>query len=137
MAGAGNSKRNNYNRQFRSNQSYSAHVVVCGGNDIGIYIYDKTKQTKQNDDNEVMKYNYPMILLERTIIQIFLTGLVGAGGGFLIIPALVLLAKMPMKISRWYIIIYYCCKIFNRFYWRSARQRNYKLAYSWWIYISP
>jgi hypothetical protein len=26
-----------------------------------------------------------------------LTGLVGAGGGFLIIPALVLLAKMPMK----------------------------------------
>ncbi|MCB0442973.1 MAG: sulfite exporter TauE/SafE family protein, partial [Flavobacterium sp.] len=28
-----------------------------------------------------------------------LTGLVGAGGGFLIIPALVLLAKMPMKLA--------------------------------------
>src|SRR5690606_6461238 len=27
------------------------------------------------------------------------TGLVGAGGGFLIIPALVLLAKMPMKLA--------------------------------------
>jgi uncharacterized membrane protein YfcA len=28
-----------------------------------------------------------------------LTGFVGAGGGFLIIPALVVLAKMPMKIA--------------------------------------
>src|SRR5690606_32576530 len=28
-----------------------------------------------------------------------LTGLVGAGGGFLIIPALVILAKMPMKLA--------------------------------------
>ena len=37
----------------------------------------------------------------RTIIQIFsvgiIIGLVGAGGGFLIIPALVFLAKLPMK----------------------------------------
>ena len=29
----------------------------------------------------------------------FLTGLVGAGGGFLIIPALVLLAQLPMKVA--------------------------------------
>jgi uncharacterized membrane protein YfcA len=43
-----------------------------------------------------MNYNYPMILLEGSIVGV-LTGLVGAGGGFLIIPALVLLAKMPMK----------------------------------------
>jgi uncharacterized membrane protein YfcA len=28
-----------------------------------------------------------------------LTGLVGAGGGFLIIPALVILARMPMKLA--------------------------------------
>jgi uncharacterized membrane protein YfcA len=39
-----------------------------------------------------------MILLEGAIVGI-LTGLVGAGGGFLIIPALVLLAKMPMKLA--------------------------------------
>lgn len=41
-------------------------------------------------------YNYPLIVIEGFIIGI-LTGLVGAGGGFLIIPALVLLAKLPMK----------------------------------------
>ena len=42
------------------------------------------------------KFNYPMILLEGAVVGI-LTGLVGAGGGFLIIPALVLLSKLPMK----------------------------------------
>ncbi len=42
------------------------------------------------------QFNYPMILLEGTFVGM-LTGLVGAGGGFLIIPALVLLSKLPMK----------------------------------------
>lgn len=41
-------------------------------------------------------FNYPVILLEGAVVGI-LTGLVGAGGGFLIIPALVLLSKLPMK----------------------------------------
>lgn len=41
-------------------------------------------------------YNYPLIILEGAVVGV-LTGIVGAGGGFLIIPALVLLAKLPMK----------------------------------------
>lgn len=54
---------------------------------------------KQEPTEEVaMQYNYPMILLEGSVVGI-LTGLVGAGGGFLIIPALVILAKMPMKLA--------------------------------------
>ncbi len=43
-----------------------------------------------------IKYNYPMILIEGVVVGV-ITGLVGAGGGFLIIPALVLFAKLPMK----------------------------------------
>ena len=43
-------------------------------------------------------YNYPMILLEGIVVGL-VTGIVGAGGGFLIIPALVLLAKLPMKMA--------------------------------------
>lgn len=44
------------------------------------------------------KFNYPVILLEGAIVGV-LTGLVGAGGGFLIIPALVVLSKLPMKMA--------------------------------------
>lgn len=44
----------------------------------------------------IQKYNYPLIVTEGLVVGI-LTGLVGAGGGFLIIPALVLLSKLPMK----------------------------------------
>lgn len=43
-----------------------------------------------------VQYNYPMIILEGLVVGV-LTGIVGAGGGFLIIPALVLIAKLPMK----------------------------------------
>lgn len=41
-------------------------------------------------------FNHPLILLEGAVVGL-LTGLVGAGGGFLIIPALVLLSGLPMK----------------------------------------
>jgi len=44
------------------------------------------------------KFNYPMIILEGTVVGV-LTGLVGAGGGFLIIPALVLFARLSMKMA--------------------------------------
>lgn len=55
------------------------------------------KYKKSTDENEgKQKFNYPLILIEGAIVGVF-TGLVGAGGGFLIIPALVILSKLPMK----------------------------------------
>lgn len=62
------------------------------------YSMIKGKNEEENNDTGPMKFNYPMILLEGTVVGI-LTGLVGAGGGFLIIPALVLLSKLPMKLA--------------------------------------
>lgn len=48
--------------------------------------------------NEKVNYNYPLILLEGLIVGA-ITGMIGAGGGFLIIPALVLLANVEMKVA--------------------------------------
>ena len=50
------------------------------------------------DEDEPVAFNFPMIALEGSVVGV-ITGIVGAGGGFLIIPALVLLAKLPMKMA--------------------------------------
>ncbi|MEL6811339.1 MAG: sulfite exporter TauE/SafE family protein [Bacteroidota bacterium] len=55
-------------------------------------IRSKTREVRE----EGRKFNYGLITLEGLGVGL-LTGIVGAGGGFLIIPALVLLAKLPMK----------------------------------------
>jgi len=57
-----------------------------------------SKKATEEDDivDAPQKFNYPMILLEGAVVGV-LTGLVGAGGGFLIIPALVIFSKLPMK----------------------------------------
>lgn len=50
------------------------------------------------NEDEPVAFNFPMIALEGSVVGV-ITGIVGAGGGFLIIPALVLLAKLPMKMA--------------------------------------
>lgn len=56
-------------------------------------IRNKRKETAEEAE---ITYNYPLIIVEGLVVGT-ITGIVGAGGGFLIIPALVLLAKLPMK----------------------------------------
>lgn len=56
----------------------------------------KQKAASTAASGEEVRFNYPLILAEGSIVGM-VTGIVGAGGGFLIIPALVLLAKLPMK----------------------------------------
>ena len=57
-----------------------------------------TKKCVDCDEDEPVAFNFPMIALEGSVVGL-ITGIVGAGGGFLIIPALVLLAKLPMKMA--------------------------------------
>ncbi|GAB4052846.1 sulfite exporter TauE/SafE family protein [Spirosoma litoris] len=58
------------------------------------------RDKKGNTNNEAgeVTFNLPLIALEGALVGT-LTGIVGAGGGFLIIPALVLLARLPMKMA--------------------------------------
>ena len=60
------------------------------------YSMIKKDKINKSETGGPQKFNYPMILLEGLVVGV-VTGLVGAGGGFLIIPALVLLSKLPMK----------------------------------------
>jgi uncharacterized protein len=60
------------------------------------YSMIKPKSGFQEEKQGAIKYRYSLILFEGLGVGM-ITGLVGAGGGFLIIPALVLLAKLPMK----------------------------------------
>ncbi len=55
-------------------------------------------ETKEDGDQQPQRFNYPMIVLEGAFVGI-LTGFVGAGGGFLIVPALVVFSKLPMKMA--------------------------------------
>ena len=57
----------------------------------------KPKEKEQKSDDTV-KYNYPLILIEGLLVG-GITGMIGAGGGFLIIPALVILANIDMKVA--------------------------------------
>ncbi len=61
---------------------------------IASYSMIKTQKEKEGSGRKPL--NLPIILLEGLVVGT-ITGLVGAGGGFLIVPALVLLVGMPMK----------------------------------------
>jgi len=62
------------------------------------YSMIRKDKKKAEDNTGGQKFNYPLILTEGGVVGV-LTGLVGAGGGFLIIPALVVLSKLPMKMA--------------------------------------
>ena len=60
------------------------------------YSMIKSSKTIQASPSSATQLNYPLIITLGAM-EGFLTGLVGAGGGFLIIPALVLFTQLPMK----------------------------------------
>lgn len=58
-------------------------------------------RTKKNDDGTApVKHELPLgrVLLDGAVVGL-ITGLVGAGGGFLVVPALALLGGLPMSVA--------------------------------------
>lgn len=64
---------------------------------VGITMVGKNKY-QEPDVRMFHHYNYPMLIFIGSVSGI-LTGIVGVGGGFIIIPSLVLFAKIPVKMS--------------------------------------
>ena len=60
--------------------------------------FSMLKDRKEKEIIRVVKYNYSIIIIEGLLVGA-ITGMIGAGGGFLIIPALVILANVEMKIA--------------------------------------
>ncbi len=61
--------------------------------------FSMIRESKEEVESKgAIQFNFFLIALEGLVVGL-LTGIVGAGGGFLIIPALVLLAKLPMKLA--------------------------------------
>jgi uncharacterized protein len=63
---------------------------------IAAFTMIKNEKKEVESNQSIQKFNYPLILLEGWVMGM-LTGLVGAGGGFIIIPTLIVLCKLPMK----------------------------------------
>ncbi len=63
-----------------------------------IVMIRSSRVIRKEDYAETKRFRYGLILFIGLFIG-FLTGLLGVGGGFLIIPALVILANLPMKIA--------------------------------------
>ena len=64
----------------------------------GLSMIRKNKSEENDKEPSGIIYNYPIIVLEGAIIGT-ITGIFGAVGGFLIIPALVLLDRLHMKMA--------------------------------------
>ena len=80
--------------------SISKNLMIMGVFAVLMFLAS-ISMIRNNSDLDIKngnKLNIPLIFIEGIIVGFF-TGIVGAGGGFLIIPALVLLAKLPMKIA--------------------------------------
>jgi len=60
--------------------------------------FSMLKERKEKETSGAVKYNYRLIIIEGLIVGA-ITGMIGAGGGFLIIPALVILANVEMKVA--------------------------------------
>lgn len=75
-----------------------AFAVLMVGAATSMIRSPRAEEAPQEESPATHAFNYPLILAIGLVVGT-LTGFVGAGGGFLIIPALVLGARLPMKLA--------------------------------------
>jgi len=78
---------------------FTRRMLVFGLFSILLFIASHSMLNKSNVNLETGNQKFvfhPMIVTEGLFLGLFM-GLIGAGGGFLIVPALMLIAKLPIK----------------------------------------
>lgn len=75
-------------------------LVLGGVFFLAAVVMMRTPRETMNPTDEPPQYRSPLwrIVLDGTLVGI-VTGFVGVGGGFLIVPALVVLGKLPMRLA--------------------------------------
>jgi uncharacterized protein len=71
---------------------FSVLMIVVG------YSMVRKADTREPAMHEIQHYNYPWLVCIG-LVSGLLTGILGVGGGFIIIPSLVLFAKIPVRMS--------------------------------------
>ena len=77
---------------------YAVHVIGAGGAGSDGAAPGAPRPRTESADSPPVKVSIPLIALEGTVIGV-LTGVVGAGGGFAIVPALAVFARLPMRVA--------------------------------------
>ena len=84
-------------------------------------IRDKRTDNDETESKQSPKFNVTIILFEGAITGL-ISGILGAGGGFLIIPALVFYAKLPMKNAVGTSLLIIAAKSLLTFFWEDVAQ---------------
>jgi uncharacterized membrane protein YfcA len=94
------------------------------------YTMIRNSKLKEPDIAESARRNYPL-LIGIGLACGFLTGLIAVGGGFIIIPALVIVARLPVKMSVGTSLLIITANAFIGFAgeaWNSLVDMNYSLV---------
>ena len=77
---------------------YAVHAIGAGGAGSDGAPGAAARPRNESVDPPPVKVSIPLITLEGAVIGV-LTGVVGAGGGFAIVPALAVFARLPMRVA--------------------------------------
>lgn len=108
---------------------FAAVMVIAAA----MMFQDKSKRT-QPDSMKGVTHSWWKIVLEGLAVGV-LTGLVGVGGGFLIVPALVLLGGLPMGLAVGTSLIIIALKSFSGFFKYMDVLKTFNLSMNWELII--
>lgn len=108
---------------------FSAVMIIAA-----VMMFRDHKESIEIDGEIVISHAWWKIIIEGIAVGV-LTGLVGVGGGFLIVPALVLLGGLPMGLAVGTSLLIIALKSFSGFYKYTEVLANLELSINWHLVL--